>query len=503
MTTTNKSGVNGQLHNELTNIVEKMNLDTTVENVELCSKAVGDLILNNYKGTARNTVRTKIIKFLKEELNGIQNFPTLEYKGKLNLYPISYLYSRDDLSMPGPGQKILGEKNLKFEKREAIDCQFVIDLATKKLYSDRWEDVMIGLAILTGRREVEIAYNSQFNEYDRNILLVTGLLKKRETDDEKTTFRIPCLIESSEIIVAFERFRTMVHYKFQRYRELPIDQSEPLFNGNECKQLSTFLKTDDLTIYLKNLMGESFTFRDYRTVYGSILNQYSLTITNGDYADTYTKTAMGHVSADSTIHYKKYNFTNFPNFPSKMFNLDTIGKMVADSEPVLFELKFSELARYLTPIEINSLQNLDIAKLVKLGLDVHNNELKKTGSAPVNVQPIYIMKNQNQEDVTKIIDCMIRYNDGCKNKRETVAFSVKTVLEIYFKIFKRKIMELTISKELGLLQTEINLQIEKYGSNWGQKNVGGKTFFTNKHLGNNLYATIDKIVEIYRELNVL
>ena len=500
MATSNKSGVNGLLHTELIAIVEKMKTDTAIETVEQCSKAIGDLISKNYNGSARNRVRTNIVNFLRLELSGLENFPISEYKGNPNPYPISYLYSREDLSIPT--EKKVGEKNLKFEKREPLDCQKIIDLATKKLYSDRWEDIMVGLAILTGRREVEIAYNSHFNEYDRNILLITGLLKKRENEDEKSTYRVPCLIDSSEIIVAFERFRTMVHYKFQRYRELPISESEPLFNGNECKQLSTFLKTDELTIYLKNLMGESFTFRDFRTVYGSIINQYALNITNGDYAANYTKNSLGHSSSDSTVHYLKYNFTNFPKFPEKMFNLDVVGKILAVSEPVLFELKYSDLARYLSPIEINSLQNLDISKLVKLGLDVHNKELKKTGSVPV--KPIYTMsKNQNQEDVTKIIDCVIRYNDGCKNKRETVAFSVKTVLEIYHKLFGRKIMEATISKEIATLKSEINLQIEKYGSNWGQKNVAGKTFFTNKHLGNNLYGTIDKIVEIYRELNAL
>lgn len=507
MATLHKSGLTINDATILDSYIDSMITDPTIENVSLISEKIADLIAQKSESLAyRNNLRTKIVKYLKERLECVNDFPTLEHKKNINLYPVSYLYSRTDLSNQKTNiladQKTIGEKNLKREKRQSIDCQKLIDMATLKLQSDDWKDIMIGLAILTGRRQVEIAYHAQFTEYDKNIILISGILKKKEDDNEYGTYRIPTLIDSSEIIVAIERLRTICFYKFRDYTNEPIDVSEPKFNGNECKQLSLHLKTDDIAIYLESVTGENIEFRDFRTIYGSILFNYLSINSNPDYAIGYTQKSLCHVSSDSTNHYLKYSFENFPKFPEKMLNIEVLGLVAKTEETNLIEVKYTDLINYLSPIEINELLKLDVAKVLKLGLMAYKAESKKTGEPIILQQPRkYSGTNQTEIEIDRIIDCVIRYNDSVPQKRNTVAFSVKSILEIYNIIFGRKIMETTIGGRIAILQKEINVQIEKYGNNWGTKKVGSKTFYTNKHLGNSIYDTFNNIAQIYRELN--
>lgn len=509
MATLHKSGLTINDATVLDGYIESMITDPTLENVSLISEKIADLIAQKSDSVAyRNNLRTKIVKCLKEKLETVKDFPTLEHKKNINLYPVSYLYSRTDLSNQKTNiladTKTVGEKNLKREKRQAIDCQKLINMATLKLQSDDWKDIMVGLAILTGRRQVEIAYHAQFTEYDKNIILVTGILKKKEDCNDNATYRIPTLIDSCDIIVAVERLRTMCYYKFKDYTIEAIDVSEPKFNGNETKQLSNHLKTDDIAIYLESVTGENIEFRDFRTIYGSILFNYLSLNSNPDYAIGYTQKSLCHVSSDSTNHYLKYSFDNFPTFPEKMLNIEVLGLVAKSEETNLIEVKYTDLINYLSPIEINELLKLDVAKVLKLGLMAYKHESKKTGEPIILEQPKkYRGTNQTETEIDRIIDCMIRYNDSVPQKRNTVAFSVKSILEIYNIIFGRKIMESTIGGRIAIMQNQINIQIEKYGNNWGTKKVGNKSFYTNKHLGYNISSTFSDVAQIYRELNGL
>lgn len=492
MATKFESGLSEKLHTILVELVESIKLDFSMTNLEEKSCQIADLIRDNYStNNGRNRVRSSIVKVLNKELGCIENFPTLEYKKFNNIYPVSYLFSRDDLS-PNPNP---GKKNLKSDRRNSIDACKLIDMAKNKLYSDNWKDILIGLAFLTGRRQFELAFTCNFNEYDRNIMIVSGILKKRE-NEHISTYKIPTLIESSEIMIGFQRLRDMTFYKFQKYRDLTIEESEKLFNGNECRQISTHLETDDLAIYIKEITDENFEFRDLRTLYGSLLFNYQNEKSNSDYAIGYAQNALCHNDTNSTTHYLKYNFVNFPNFDTRMMNLDNLGEIKSHEEKPIIEVKYSELSKYMTPNDINDLSKLDVAMILKIGLDNH----RKTDKPIEPIRP-YRGSGENKENVMKIVDCIIRHNNSTPNKNDTLAFSVRSILEIHEKIFGAKIQESTITSCLLTMETHITSQIEKYSKFWASKKVGNRKFYTNKHLGKNLDNIKSEIVNIYHSLN--
>ena len=99
MATLHKSGLTINDATILDSYIDSMITDPTIENVRSTSEKIADLISQKSESLAyRNNLRTKIVKYLKEKLEPVKDFPTLEHKKNINLYPVSYLYSRTDLS---------------------------------------------------------------------------------------------------------------------------------------------------------------------------------------------------------------------------------------------------------------------------------------------------------------------------------------------------------------------------------------------------------------------
>jgi hypothetical protein len=102
------------------------------------------------------------------------------------------------------------------EKLEARlqDRQFITDpdavvvRAVGLLGADRWQDITVALAVLTGRRLGEILAAGSFTPHTRYTLTFTGQLKVR--DKVMPPYEIPTLCEASLILAAVDRLRSLV-----------------------------------------------------------------------------------------------------------------------------------------------------------------------------------------------------------------------------------------------------------------------------------------------------
>jgi hypothetical protein len=105
----------------------------------------------------------------------------------------------------------LGEARQR-QRRE--DQQFVTDpdgivaLATDLLKHDRWDDIAVGLAALTGRRIGEVLKTGIFSDATRYTVVFSGQLKRR--DKTMKPYEIPTLCEAALVLDAIERLRGLL-----------------------------------------------------------------------------------------------------------------------------------------------------------------------------------------------------------------------------------------------------------------------------------------------------
>jgi hypothetical protein len=88
------------------------------------------------------------------------------------------------------------------------DPDGIVKLASQLLESNRWDDIVVGLAVATGRRLSEVLKTGQFFPSTRFTVMFAGQLKRR--DKALAPFEIPTLVESSLVLQAWERLHSLL-----------------------------------------------------------------------------------------------------------------------------------------------------------------------------------------------------------------------------------------------------------------------------------------------------
>ena len=88
------------------------------------------------------------------------------------------------------------------------DPDGLVALAVQLLKSDRWDDIVVGLAVVTGRRHTEVLKTAMFYPNTRYTLTFAGQLKRR--DKMLDPYEIPVLCEASLAFDAWQRLRKML-----------------------------------------------------------------------------------------------------------------------------------------------------------------------------------------------------------------------------------------------------------------------------------------------------
>ncbi len=124
------------------------------------------------------------------------------------------------------------------------------DLLTR---SRLWEDLVVGLAVVTGRRLSELLKTGQFYAEQPYTVLFAGQLKQRA--EELKPYEIPTLCRADLVIAALSRLRSLldcskldVHQLAERYSPVASEAAQRHFTGlvpvrpGSRKKLYTFLR---------------------------------------------------------------------------------------------------------------------------------------------------------------------------------------------------------------------------------------------------------------------
>jgi telomere resolvase len=112
----------------------------------------------------------------------------------------------------------------------------IVERAEKLLQSDRWYDLVAGLAVVTGRRLAEILKVGRFTLQTQYTVIFEGQLKRRDLDLKP--FEIPTLVPAEEVIRAWRKLRTLVDCTdltiaqvAEKYHKDPIVSANQYFTG--------------------------------------------------------------------------------------------------------------------------------------------------------------------------------------------------------------------------------------------------------------------------------
>jgi hypothetical protein len=178
----------------------------------------------------------------------------------------------------------------------------VIAKAEKLLQSDRWEDILIALAIVTGCRETELLKTGRFFYKSLYIVTFDGQLKRR--DLAVKPYEKPVLVLAESIITAWRKLRSLVDCS-----SLEIEEVAPKYS----KILSERANYQFAGLIPQRSEKENLYTHAFRAVYARVAVHWFCPKTVDEL--TYIAAILGHHQAETegqrlnfaaTMHYIDY-----------------------------------------------------------------------------------------------------------------------------------------------------------------------------------------------------
>ena len=106
------------------------------------------------------------------------------------------------------------------------DPDGLVALAVKLLTSERWDDCVVGLAVVTGRRLAEVLKTGVLYPNTRYTVTFAGQLKRR--DKTLDPYEIPTLCEAALVLDAWQRLRQMQDCSQLTVEQISLEYSAPV-----------------------------------------------------------------------------------------------------------------------------------------------------------------------------------------------------------------------------------------------------------------------------------
>lgn len=214
------------------------------------------------------------------------------------------------LEMNAPSEEALRQR--REDPGYVADPDAVVAKAASLLASSYWQDVALGLSVLTGRRVTEILKTGTFHPETDWTLTFSGQLKKRNVF--LPPYEIPTLIRADLVLSAWHRLRSMLDCSVLTKEEVDA-QYAPEVRAEATRHFGALVPTrvgheDQLYTHL------------FRSIYGQIavLHFAPDTVLNLDYlAEIYghywykdADSQQKRMSYSSTFHYMDYRIGTGP-----------------------------------------------------------------------------------------------------------------------------------------------------------------------------------------------
>lgn len=254
---------------------------------------------------ARNILRSRLVV---SDQNSWFNPQT----GQREHLALKYLNFTNEewLSINAPSEEALRQR--REDPGYVPDPDAVVAKAASLLSSSYWQDVALGLSVVTGRRVTEILKTGTLHPETDWTLLFSGQLKKR--DAFLPPYEIPTLIRADLVLSAWHRLRSLLDCSALTKEEVDV-QYAPEVRAVATRHFGVLVPTrvghaDQLYTHL------------FRSIYGQIavLHFAPDTVLNLDYmAEIYghywykdADTQQKRMSYSSTFHYMDYRIGTGP-----------------------------------------------------------------------------------------------------------------------------------------------------------------------------------------------
>jgi len=192
----------------------------------------------------------------------------------------------------------------------------VISKAKSLLTDSSYSSVAWALAVLTGRRAIEILRWAEFEKVNDNTVKFSGQAKKRE-GTKAEPYDIPVLDKADNIIKALEYLRSMPEVKIYKSGRGQFKGREIAYSSLNKHDLNEAINqntTGTLNAKAKNLMNDpSEVFKNTRGIYARHCSDTVRTTSEkwkGYNEDEFLKDILGHASTKEIKHYRQVELKN-------------------------------------------------------------------------------------------------------------------------------------------------------------------------------------------------
>ena len=188
------------------------------------------------------------------------------------------------------------------------DPEGLVATAVQLLHSQRWDEIVVGLAVTTGRRLSEVLKTGEFFLEEPYTITFAGQLKRK--DKLLTPYEIPTLCEARLVIDAWQRLRDLKACTDIDEKQISHDLG-PIVSETTDRYFTSYVPVRN--------GGETLYTHLIRTIYGQLASRYygpdhvvDLTFMARIYGHHWIVEATGKTQYDyaATMHYNDYRIAD-------------------------------------------------------------------------------------------------------------------------------------------------------------------------------------------------
>jgi hypothetical protein len=256
-------------------------------------------------------------KKLHNELKGSNLVKAIELvDGLLIDHPLVTYFVKPKALRESRATKEQSSLTQKGKRMKVYNLPALVKLATNLLGNESYTSVAWAIALLTGRRSVEILYHAEFKKLDNETVMFSGQAKKREGTVAKP-YAIPVLADADVVIGALKRLRDMPNVKVYNSGTGTFKGKEVAYSTLGKRELNEAINqntTGVLNAKAKQLMKDKAeVFKNTRGIYARHCSDTFRVEGNpwdGYNEDEFLKAILGHASTKEIKHYRQVELKN-------------------------------------------------------------------------------------------------------------------------------------------------------------------------------------------------
>lgn len=261
---------------------------------------------------------TALKEQIKADLNGTpRNKAVAALKSLLIHHPVVMMLEKEDAEKEDRAEDRAKSLEKKTLNKKIYNAPALIEKAISLLYDESYTARAWALALLTGRRSVEVIYHAEFERLTESTVMFSGQAKKSVGTPDKP-YPIPVLADSQTIVDALKAFRDLPPVKIFKTGRGSFDWHEDVkYSDLSTRDLNKAINqrvSGVLNDRARNIVGDKAeVFKNTRIIYAEYCKQHMRDLTP-EWAtmadDAYLRAILGHDQLGEVKHYNQAQVLN-------------------------------------------------------------------------------------------------------------------------------------------------------------------------------------------------